>query len=247
MSKFDFDNEKMVQPNNKQSIKDFKSDLEKIANGTLTIAKGTSSLVVGIVKSGSITQSLINRVKGSDNYAPKHINTITKMFCRDLIGVTDFNSFDKVKKQGLKKAMKIAVSIILRGSLGKDDNDKSFTVNGSVIVDSSKFSTNDKSKLVKAKIFSNDEININGMKIMTIKSLGTLADIVLGFTSSLVGSDLKIAFDKAFNLIKDKYDNNFNELPADCRMNWSEWSRKLTSIDSHLNTIKDTSKLYANK
>ena len=76
--KFDFDTEKLVQPNNKQAIKDFKSDLEKIANGTLTIAKGTISLIVGIVKSQSITQSLIARVKGKDNYAPKHINTLTK-------------------------------------------------------------------------------------------------------------------------------------------------------------------------
>ena len=76
--KFDFDNEKLVQPNDKSAIKDFKSNLEKIANGTLTIAKGTSALIVGIVKSQSITQSLINRIKGDDNYAPKHINTITK-------------------------------------------------------------------------------------------------------------------------------------------------------------------------
>ena len=32
--KFDFDNEKLVQPNDKTAIKDFKSNLEKIANGT---------------------------------------------------------------------------------------------------------------------------------------------------------------------------------------------------------------------
>ena len=109
--KFDFDTEKLVQPNNKQAIKDFKSDLEKIANGTHTIAKGTSSLIVVIVKSQSITQSLIAMVKGKDNYAPKHINTLTKMFCRDLLSITDFNNFDKVKKQGLKKAMKISVKL----------------------------------------------------------------------------------------------------------------------------------------
>ena len=238
---------KIVQPNDKSAIKDFKSNLEKIANGTLTIAKGTSALIVGIVKSQSVTQSLISRIKGDDNYAPKHINSISKMFCRDLLGVTDFNSFDKVKKQGLKKAMKIAVAIILQGSLGKDDQDKSFTSAGSVIVDSSKFSTSDKNSLVKAKIFSQDEININGMKIMTIKSLGTLADIVLGFTSNLVGSDVKIAFDKAFKIISDKYDNDFNELPADCRLLWTEWARKLSAIDKHLNSIQDVSKLYNKK
>ena len=58
---------KIVQPNDKSAIKDFKSNLEKIANGTLTIAKGTSALIVGIVKSQSVTQSLISRIKGDDN------------------------------------------------------------------------------------------------------------------------------------------------------------------------------------
>lgn len=253
-NKFDFDNEKLVQPNDKTAIKDFKSNLEKIANGTLTIAKGTSALIVGIVKSQSITQVLIDRVrsstnKGSDNYAPKHINMITKMFCRDLIGVTDFNGFDKVKKQGLKKAMKIAVSIILRGCLGENDKNQNTTSSGGVWVNSAKFSTSDKAELLKMKIFNSDEMSINGIKPMTIKSLGSFSDIVLGFKSTPVGSDVKIAFDKAFTLISndDKYNNVFEDLPADCRMLWSGWARKLSAIDNQLNAIKDVSKLYKNK
>ena len=247
--KFDFDNEKLVQPNDKTAIKDFKSNLEKIANGTLTIAKGTSALIVGIVKSQSITQSLINRIKGDDNYAPKHINTITKMFCRDLIGVTDFNGFDKVKKQGLKKAMKIAVAMVLRGCLGENDKNQNTTTSGGVWVDSAKFSTSDKAELLKMKIFNSDELSVNGIKAMTIKSLGSFSDIVLGFKSSAVGSDVKIAFTNAFNLIskEDKYNNVFEDLPADCRMLWSEWARKLSSIDNQLNAIQDVSKLYKNK
>ena len=247
--KFDFDTEKLVQPNNKQAIKDFKSDLEKIANGTLTIAKGTSSLIVGIVKSQSITQSLIARVKGKDNYAPKHINTLTKMFCRDLLSITDFNSFDKVKKQGLKKAMKISVSIILRGCLSENDKNQNTTSSGGVWVDSSKFSTSDKAELLRMKIFSSDELSVNGVKPMTIKSLGSFSDIVLGFKSNSVGSDLKIAFDKAFNLITNekKYNNIFEDLPSDCRLLYVEWARKLTAIDNHLNHIKPVEKLYANK
>ena len=248
-SLFDFDSEKLVQPNDKTAIKDFKSNLEKIANGTLTIAKGTSALIVGIVKSQSVTQSLINRIKGDENYAPKHINMVTKMFCRDLIGVTDFNNFDKVKKQGLKKAMKIAVAMILRGCIGENDKNQNTTSSGGVWVNSAKFSTSDKTELLRMKIFSNDELSVNGIKAMTIKSLASYSDIVLGFKSSAVGSDLKIAFDKAFNLIsnEDKYNNVFEDLPADCRMLWSEWSRKLSAIDNHLNSIQDVSKLYAKK
>ena len=247
--KFDFDTEKLVQPNNKADVKQFKADLETIAKGSLDIAKGTSSLIVGIVKSKIITISLMNRVKGADNYANKHINTITKMFVRDMLSVTDWNSFDKDKKTGIKKAMKIAMAVILQGSLSKDDNEKSFTKNGSVLIDTAKFSTKTKQALVKAKIFNQDDMNITGTKIMTIKSLSSMAEIELGLKSNPVGSDLKIAFNNAFNLIsnENKYNNDFNSFPADCRLLWSEWSRKLNAIESHFNSIQDVSKLYAKK
>ena len=241
--KFDFDNEKLVQPNDKSAIKDFKSNLEKIANGTLTIAKGTSALIVGIVKSQSVTQSLISRIKGGENYAPKHINMVTKMFCRDLIGV------DKVKKQGLKKAMKIAVAMVLRGCIGENDKNQNTTTSGGVWVNSAKFSTGDKAELLRMKIFNSDELSVNGIKAMTIKSLASFSDIVLGFKSSSTGSDVKIAFDNAFKLIskEDKYNNVFEDLPNDCRLLWAEWSRKLSAIDNQLNAIQDVSKLYKNK
>ena len=243
-NKFDFDTEKLVQPNNKADVKQFKADLETIAKGNLDIAKGTSSLIVGIVKSKIITISLMNRVKGDNSYANKHINTITKMFVRDMLSITDWNSFDKDKKTGLKKAMKISMAVILQGSLGKDDNEKSFTKNGSVLIDSSKFSTKTKSALVKAKIFSQDDMNITGTKIMTIKSLTSMAEIELGLKASEdIGSDLKIAFNRAFKLISDKYENDFNSFPPDCRLLWSEWNRKLTAIDNHFNSIQDVSKL----
>ena len=84
-NKFDFDTEKLVQPNNKADVKQFKADLETIAKGNLDIAKGTSSLIVGIVKSKIITISLMNRVRGNNSYANKHINIITKMFMRDIL------------------------------------------------------------------------------------------------------------------------------------------------------------------
>ena len=143
--------------------------------------------------------------------------------------------------------MKISVSIILRGCLGENDKNQNTTSSGGVWVNSAKFSTSDKTELLRMKIFSNDELSVNGVKPMTIKSLASFSDIVLGFKSSSVGSDLKIAFDKAFKIISDKYDNDFNELPSDCRLLWSEWNRKLTSIESHFNKIQDVSKLYAKK
>jgi len=244
------DSTKLVQPNNKDAIKDFKDNLEKIANGTLTVAKGTSSLIVGIIQSRSITPDIIKGIKGVDvKYAPKHINSIAKMFCRDLLGNTDFKNFDKVKKQGLKKAMKIAVAMILRGSLGKNDKNENLTSSGGVWVDSSKFSTSDKAELLKMKIFTNDDLSIKGVKPMTIKALGSLSDIVLEFKGSSQGSDVKVAFLKAFDLISNekKYDNMFEDLPSDCRLLWEEWARKLSSIDRQLNTIKEIAQTYKGK
>ena len=244
------DSTKLVQPNNKNAIKDFKDNLEKIANGTLTVAKGTSSLIVGIIQSRSITIDIIKGIKGVDvKYAPKHINSIAKMFCRDLLGNGDFKNFDKVKKQGLKKAMKIAVAMILRGSLGKNDKNENLTSSGGVWVDSSKFSTSDKTELLKMKIFSNDDLAIKGVKPMTIKALGSLSDIVLEFKGSSQGSDVKVAFTNAFLLISSekKYDNMFEDLPSDCRLLWHEWARKLSSIDSQLNAIQEIAQTYKGK
>ena len=44
-NKFDFDTEKLVQPNNKADVKQFKADLETIAKGNLDIAKGKQDLL----------------------------------------------------------------------------------------------------------------------------------------------------------------------------------------------------------
>ena len=84
---------------------------------------------------------------------------------------------------------------------------------------------------------------------MTIKSLSSMAEIELNLKSNPVGSDLKVAFNNAFNLIsnENKYNNDFNSLPSDCRLLWSEWARKLNAIESHFNSIQDVSKLYAKK
>ena len=92
-------------------------------------------------------------------------------------------------------------------------------------------------------------MNITGTKIMTIKSLTSMAEIELGLKPSPTGSDLKIAFNNAFNLIsnENKYNNDFNSFPSDCRLLWSEWARKLTAIENHFNSIQDVSKLYAKK
>ena len=226
---------KLVVPNNEQVIDKVKQDLKAIAQGTLTIAKGTAGLVVGIVESKSITKANMDRIRGSENWTPSHINKLTKMFVRDLLGITDFNKFDKVKKQGLKKSMKIAVSLIIKGSLGKDKSDKSCTSKGELILNSDKFTPS------QNKVW--DSGNIGGMKTFTIKDAVSYSNDVLGFEDKSRDSALKLMFDRAFATISgDKsgqYENRFEDLPSDCRLLWGEWSRKLASIDKFLNTTKE--------
>ena len=235
----------LVVPNNKQVIEKVQADLKAIAQGTLTIAKGTASLVVGIVNSQSIKIADIKRIKGKESkYTPSQINKLTKMFVRDLLKITDFNKFDKVKKQGLKKAMKIAVSIILKGSLGKDKSDKSSTNKGELILNSDKFTPD------QNKIFDSD--NTGGVKVFTIKDAITYSNDVLGMTSNSRYSKLYTMFNNAFNEISgDKsgqFENRFEDLPSDCRLLWEQWARKLQSVHTYLNKIQPTNEAnYSNK
>ena len=131
--------------------------------------------------------------------------------------------------------MKIAVSIIIKGSLGKDKKEQSCTSKGELILNSDKFTPS------QNKIW--DSGNIGGMKTFTIKDAVSYANDVLGFEDKSRDSDLKLMFDRAFATISwDKsgqYENRFEDLPSDCRLLWGEWSRKLASIDKFLNTTKE--------
>jgi hypothetical protein len=228
----------LVKPNDKTIVKTIETDLKNIVGGDLKVNQGTASLTVGIIKTGSISSDSLKLIKGSEaKWTPAHINKLSKMFVRDVID-DNFKTFDKVKKQALKKSMKIAVAIIIQNSLGTFTDDKSFNNRGEIAIKSNKFT-----KKLK-DLF--DKSGTGGVKAFTVKDAITYASEVLDM-KSVGGSELKAAIQKVMKLItSDKhYDNIVEDLPPDCRSEWLPLNRKIEHICTVLKLNED--KIYANK
>lgn len=228
----------LVKPNNKETVKTIQNDLKNIALGDLRVNQGTASLSVGIINSNSISVESLKLIKGIDSkWTPSHINKLSKMFVRDILE-DNFKTFDKVKKQALKKSMKIAVAIITQNSLGTFTDDKSFNSRGEIAIKSNKFT-----KKLK-DLF--DKSGTGGVKAFTVKDATTYSSEVLGM-KVVGGSELKGAIDKVMNLITSEkhYDNMFEDLPSDCRALWLPLRNKVQNICTQLNI--DSEKIYARK
>ena len=144
------------------------------------------------------------------------------------------------EKQALKKSMKIAMAIIEQNSLGKFADDKSINARGEIAIKTSKFTANQK------KVF-----NKSGLEFvpLTVKDCSSYASEVLGMNSQSGGSVLKATLEKIITLItSDKhYDNVFEDLPSDCRFEYSKVIRKLTEIENYLNKTDKPQQIYKGK
>ena len=231
---------KLNMPNDKECVKSIQLDFKNIVNGNLKFNQGTASLSVNIIDSKAITIDSMKLIKGiASKWTPSHINKLAKMFVRDVLE-DNFKTFDKVKKQALKKSMKIAVAIIEQNSLGKFQDDKSINARGEIAIKTGKFTTNQK------KVF-----NKSGLEIvpLTVKDCSSYASEVLGMNSQSGGSVLKATLEKIITLItSDKhYDNVFEDLPSDCRFEYSKVIRKLTEIENYLNKTDKPQQIYKGK
>ena len=160
------------------------------------------------------------------------------MFVRDVLE-DNFKTFDKVKKQALKRSMKIAVAIITQNSLGTFTDDKSYNSKGEIAIKSNKFT-----KKLK-DLF--DSSGTGGVKALSVKNATTYSSEILGMTGG-GGSDLKGAIDKVMALITSEkhYDNMAEDMPSDCRALWKPLRNKVESIMRQLK-IEQDEKIYANK
>jgi hypothetical protein len=142
------------------------------------------------------------------------------MFVRDVLSISDFNKFNKVKKQGLKKAMKIAMAVILENTLGTNDKDLSTTTKGNLFINA---------KNMTKDIRAIWDSEFKGLIELTIKDASSYAEDVLEFEGNEnSNSQLLTAFNNAFNLLEEKGD--YKNLPADCRYMWSKWYNKIGDI-----------------
>jgi len=230
----------LVKPNNKDTVKSIQNDLKDIVGGDLKLQQGTASLSVGIINSNAITEMTMKLIKeSSSTWTPSHINKLSKMFVRDVLE-ENFKQFDKVKKQALKKSMKIALAVIDMNSLGTFTDSKSFNKRGEIAIKSEKFTTKLKGLF--------DKSGTGGVVAFSVKDATTYASEVLGMKAN-GGSDLKGAIDKVITLItSDKhFDNMFEDLPADCRALWLPLRNKCESIMRQLKIEEVDKKLYAHK
>mgnify|MGYP003110612026 CR=1 FL=1 len=233
---------KMVKPNNKEVITSINKDFTNIVNGEIKLNTGLASLSVNLVNSNIFTSEVINLVKGTEKkWLPSHFNAFAKIMVRDVLE-DNFKQFDKVKKQALKKAIKIAVGFIVGKSLAKFTNDKHINAKGQIAVNSSKFSPT-----MKKKFDSKQE---GGIKALTVKDSVSYVNDVLGLSDSNKHSTLKAQLEKVLATISNEktgYGNDFVELPADCRNLYVPVRNKLQSIINALNIEVEDKKLYANK
>ena len=229
----------LVKPNNKETVKTIQNDLKNIQAGDLKVNQGTASLSVGIINSNSISAESLKLIKGIDSkWTPSHINKLSKMFVRDVLE-DNFKTFDRVKKQALKRSMKIAVAIITQNSLGTFTDDKSYNSKGEIAIKSNKFT-----KKLKDLFDSSGE---GGVKALSVKNATTYSSEVLGL-KVVGGSELKGAIDKVMTLITSEkhYDNMFEDLPSDCRALWLPLRNKVQNICTQLK-VDNQDKIYATK
>tara|TARA_R100001460_G_scaffold85376_1_gene126669 strand:- start:82 stop:813 length:732 start_codon:yes stop_codon:yes gene_type:complete len=229
----------LVKPNNKETVKTIQNDLKNIHAGDLKVNQGTASLSVGIINSNAISAESLKLIKGIESkWTPSHINKLSKMFVRDILE-ENFKQFDKVKKQALKKSMKIAVAIITQNSLGTFTDNKSYNSKGEIAIKSNKFT-----KKLK-DLF--DSSGTGGVKALSVKNATTYSSDVLGM-KVVGGSELKGAIDKVMSLITSEkhYDNMFEDLPSDCRALWLPLRNKVQNICTQLK-VDTQDKIYATK
>ena len=238
------DNIKMIKPNNKEHVSNINKDFTNIISGELKLNTGLASLIVNLVNSKVFSNECLKNVRdGEKNFTPKHFNDLAKIFVRDILE-DNFKTFDKVKKQALKRAIKVAVALIKDGSLSKFTNNKSINPKGAIAVDSSKFSANMKKSF--------DSGLSGGVKDLSVKDCVSYANDSLNIAGGTEGSILKAQMGKVLSIItndKGGYGNDFNELPADCRNNYVPLRNKLDAIIKHLKIEElDTNlQIYANK
>ena len=229
----------LVKPNNKETVKTIQNDLKNIHAGDLKVNQGTASLSVGIINSNAISAESLKLIKGIESkWTPSHINKLSKMFVRDILE-ENFKQFDKVKKQALKKSMKIAVAIITQNSLGTFTDNKSYNSKGEIAIKFNKFT-----KKLKDLFDSSGK---GGVKVLIVKNATTYSSDVLGM-KVVGGSELKGAIDKVMSLITSEkhYDNMFEDLPSDCRALWLPLRNKVQNICTQLK-VDTQDKIYATK
>ena len=224
------DNIKMIKPNNEEHISNINKDFTNIISGELKLNTGLASLIVNLVNSKVFSNECLENVRGGEDekYTPKHFNDLAKIFVRDILE-DNFKTFDKVKKQALKRAIKVAVALIKDSSLSKFTNNKSINPKGAIAVDSSKFSANMKKSF--------DSGLSGGVKDLSVKDCVSYANDSLNLDGGTEGSILKAQMGKVLSIITDEkrgYGNDFNELPADCRNNYVPLRNKLDAIIKHL-------------
>ena len=98
-------------------VNSINTQLDIYLDSNIAVSKSALSVAVLISKSGVISKAKIDTFKSISN---TEILGFTKRFVIDGLGIADFNTYNASKKEGLKRAMKIALALIKENAVGKD-------------------------------------------------------------------------------------------------------------------------------
>ena len=104
-------NEKIgnLKPLSLAQVNSINTQLDIYLDSNIAVSKSALSVAVLISKSGVISKAKIDTFKSISN---TEILGFTKRFVIDGLGIADFNTYNASKKEGLKRAMKIALALI---------------------------------------------------------------------------------------------------------------------------------------
>ena len=91
--------------------------LDEYLEAEKVVSKSALAVAILISKSGVISKKKIDTFKSISN---TEILAFTKRFVIDGLGIADWNTYNPNRKEGLKRAMKIALGLIKTNAVGKD-------------------------------------------------------------------------------------------------------------------------------
>ena len=104
-------------------VTELNTELDNLLEAETNLSKSALGVAILISNSGAISKSKVDKFSSISN---TEINTFTKRFVMDSLGIADYKNYNSARKEGLKRSMKIALGLIKKNALGnkKIDNGK---------------------------------------------------------------------------------------------------------------------------
>ena len=177
-------------------ITELNTKLDNLLEAETNLSKSALDVAILISNSGAITKSKVDKFKSISN---TEINTFTKRFVMDSLGIADYKNYNSARKEGLKRSMKIALGLIKKSALGSDTID-----NGKIAIKKSSVDLENNNPTKYDSSATTQMVNIP----MNYKEAETWAKSVLTFVETPnKKSELCLAMLK----LQDKIDDCWNE------------------------------------